>query len=212
MGCQDANDFIEKGQELYKKRENERAILNFLKAVELDPENIRAYRGLSTVYSVEGDTDRALEALRKINAIEKCHKKTETEKQKKNDENSHLLSEPVNELFMWSQRVKNRFKEQDIETIGDLVNKTDETFLKMKSFGKLCLQEVKDNLESIGLSTLEGKGKDKKSVYSCINCVNLKKAGETICCSEKMTKEGVYDSGSRTKIVPRCGFPCPEFK
>ena len=57
---------------------------------------------------------------------------------------------PVSELEL-SVRSANCLREARIQTIGDLVQKTDGEMLKYRNFGKKSLQEIKELLEGMGL-------------------------------------------------------------
>jgi len=61
------------------------------------------------------------------------------------------LNRSVDELFL-SVRAQNCLKGQDIKTIRDLVQRTEEEMLKTKNFGKTSLKEIKTVLASMSLS------------------------------------------------------------
>ena len=75
---------------------------------------------------------------------------TETEGEEKVYENPHLYRS-VNELEL-SVRSINCLQNAKIETIGDLVQKTEAEMLKTKNFGRKSLQEIKTVLASMGLT------------------------------------------------------------
>lgn len=74
----------------------------------------------------------------------------ETEEEEKPFENPHLYRS-VNELEL-SVRSINCLQNAKIETIGDLVQKTEAEMLKTKNFGRKSLQEIKTVLASMGLT------------------------------------------------------------
>lgn len=53
------------GKACRQLKEYEQALKYLLKAVELDPKNSRAYYELGTIYSLQDQKDKALEAYRK---------------------------------------------------------------------------------------------------------------------------------------------------
>ena len=74
----------------------------------------------------------------------------EIEEEEKPYENPHLYRS-VNELEL-SVRSINCLQNAKIETIGDLVQKTEAEMLKTKNFGRKSLQEIKTVLASMGLT------------------------------------------------------------
>jgi len=60
------------------------------------------------------------------------------------------LNKPVSELEL-SVRSANCLREAKIQTIEDLVKKTEQDMLKYRNFGKKSLSEIKGILESMGL-------------------------------------------------------------
>jgi len=82
------------------------------------------------------------DAIRPINEV--------IEIEEKNYENPHLYRS-VNELEL-SVRSINCLQNAKIDTIGDLVQKTEAEMLKTKNFGRKSLQEIKTVLASMGLT------------------------------------------------------------
>ena len=74
----------------------------------------------------------------------------EEKEEEKSYENPHLYRS-VNELEL-SVRSINCLQNAKIETIGDLVQKTEAEMLKTKNFGRKSLQEIKTVLASMGLT------------------------------------------------------------
>ncbi len=64
---------------------------------------------------------------------------------------SEILNRSVEELEL-SVRSYNCLKNANIQTIGDLVQKTEAEMLRTKNFGRKSLNEIKDILGSLGLS------------------------------------------------------------
>jgi len=69
-----------------------------------------------------------------------------------------ILEQSVEELEP-SVRVSKCFRALNINTIGDVIQKTEKEFLKMKNFGKKSLNEIKEKLKKLGLSLADEKGK-----------------------------------------------------
>src|SRR5512140_241645 len=64
---------------------------------------------------------------------------------------SELLAKPIEELDL-SVRSANCLKNANIRTLGDLVQRTEREMLSTKNFGRKSLDEIKDVLQSLGLS------------------------------------------------------------
>src|SRR2546430_1835712 len=62
-----------------------------------------------------------------------------------------VLSKPIEELDL-SVRSANCLKNANIRTLGDLVQRTEREMLSTKNFGRKSLDEIKDVLQSLGLS------------------------------------------------------------
>jgi DNA-directed RNA polymerase subunit alpha len=87
----------------------------------------------------ETATDEALAALREIN------------KPLVDPELQGKLNMPVQELDL-SVRANNCLESAKVQTVRDLVKKTESDLLKVRSFGKTSLREVKRKLADMGLS------------------------------------------------------------
>ncbi len=75
----------------------------------------------------------------------------ETEEQEVDEELTQKLSMPIQELEL-SVRASNCLESAKTETVGQLVRMTEADLLKIRSFGKTSLREIKRKLEDIGLS------------------------------------------------------------
>ena len=66
-----------------------------------------------------------------------------------------MLKIPVTD-FELSVRSRNCLQKMDIETLGDLIMKTEQELLSYKNFGETSLQEIKDMLAQKGLRLGQG--------------------------------------------------------
>ena len=66
-------------------------------------------------------------------------------------ERQRLLERPIEELGL-TVRSYNCLKRAGIDTVGELIRKTEEDMMKVRNLGKKSLQEVKDKLAELGLS------------------------------------------------------------
>ena len=80
--------------------------------------------------------------------IETGHRRRDDRKPEINNEN---LNRSVEELEL-SVRSYNCLKNANIQTIGELVQKTEAEMLKTKNFGRKSLNEIKEILAPMGLS------------------------------------------------------------
>ena len=82
-------------------------------------------------------------------------KNNDEEEQKDEDDNDNrmnsVLMKKIDEMEL-SVRSCNCLKAENINYIGDLVQKTETQMLNLPNFGKKSLNELKDNLKSLGLS------------------------------------------------------------
>jgi DNA-directed RNA polymerase subunit alpha len=77
--------------------------------------------------------------------------KSETEEEAMDEELAQKLNMPIQELEL-SVRASNCLESAKIQTVGELVKMTDADLLKIRSFGKTSLREIKRKLADIGLS------------------------------------------------------------
>ncbi len=88
---------------------------------------------------------------------EEAYVETEEQKQEVRADNSDVYGRKIEELEL-SVRSLNCLKRAKIETIGDLLKKTEEELLKIKNFGQKSLEEVKEKLrEKFGLEFRKGE-------------------------------------------------------
>jgi DNA-directed RNA polymerase subunit alpha len=73
------------------------------------------------------------------------------ETQEVDDEMVQKLNTPIQELEL-SVRAGNCLEAANIETVGDLVKMTESDLLKIRSFGKTSLREIRRKLADMGLS------------------------------------------------------------
>jgi DNA-directed RNA polymerase subunit alpha len=79
---------------------------------------------------------------------------TAVEEKPVDDELNQKFAMPIQELEL-SVRASNCLESAKIETVGDLVKMSDSELLKIRSFGKTSLREIKRKLADIGLSLNE---------------------------------------------------------
>ena len=67
------------------------------------------------------------------------------------DETSVLLKTPIEELEL-TVRSYNCLKREDVKTVGELVQKSEQDLLEIRNFGQKSIDEVKGKLDEMGLS------------------------------------------------------------
>ena len=83
--------------------------------------------------------------------LKKLKKKLYRRKQNEQDNINEVLVRSVEDLEL-SVRSANCLKNAGINTIGELVQKTEAEMLKTKNFGRKSLSEIKDILNEYGLT------------------------------------------------------------
>ena len=62
-----------------------------------------------------------------------------------------LFSRPIEDLAELSVRSRNSLQKENIQTLGELVQKTEDEMLSIENFGKKSLKEISDFLDEHGL-------------------------------------------------------------
>src|SRR5450759_1983309 len=83
--------------------------------------------------------------------FEEVAEQTEEVSERGMDKINEILNRSVEELEL-SVRSYNCLKNANIQSIGELVQKTEAEMLKTKNFGRKSLNEIKEILSSMGLS------------------------------------------------------------
>ncbi len=122
---------------LYEDRERySQAAFCFRRAIEVDPTNKRArlyFKDIEAAQDMFFDED----AVRQDNQVQ------------------HLLARPISD-FELSVRSRNCLDHLGLQTLGDLVNVSEQDLLKGRNFGETSLKEVRALLEANGLKVGQG--------------------------------------------------------
>ena len=62
-----------------------------------------------------------------------------------------LFGKPIEDLAELSVRSRNSLQKENIQTLGDLVQRSEDTMLEIENFGRKSLQEIEDFLKEHGL-------------------------------------------------------------
>ena len=87
----------------------------------------------------------------KIVAVQMAEAEDELEEEGVDEELARKLTIPIAELEL-SVRANNCLESEKIETVGQLVEMTEADLLKVRSFGRTSLREIKRKLADLGLS------------------------------------------------------------
>lgn len=75
------------------------------------------------------------------------------------DEDEKNLSNAISETEL-SKRCKNKLEKMGIETISDLVSKTEAELLEQQGFKQAYVDEIKNQLDKLGLTLYSGNDED----------------------------------------------------
>ena len=87
----------------------------------------------------------------------------------KQEEIQRLLAKPVSEMEL-SVRSSNCLRNAKIQSIGELVKKTETDMLKYRNFGRKSLTEIQDMIKKMGLSF----GMDIERAGKVLNIAKIK--------------------------------------
>jgi DNA-directed RNA polymerase subunit alpha len=120
---------------------------------------------LGTIYEDEGEFDLAVKCYEQVMKDYPSHKRArlfkrdaeasmnmfyDEDRERREDKRLQILRTPVTD-FELSVRSRNCLSKMKIETLGDLILKTESELLSYKNFGETSLQEIKSILASKGL-------------------------------------------------------------
>ncbi len=146
--------------------EDERAIEYYEQLRKGRPLHVNAMINLGILYDDRGDTEKAIECYRAVLEYHPNHERARLylrdahatlnmyydEEIVKREEKVHqLLSTPLGD-FQLSARSRNCLVKLGLLTLGDIVAKTEEELLGVENFGQSSLKEIKELLNSRGLS------------------------------------------------------------
>ena len=124
-----------------------------------------------------------------INFEEEIETGTSTSDDRKPEIHNENLNRSVEELEL-SVRSYNCLKNANIQTIGELVQKTEAEMLKTKNFGRKSLNEIKEILSSMGLSLgmkIDEHGNAVPGPTSNVRCPR-RLTGRTISCKNQVSR------------------------
>ena len=144
------------------------------------PSFTNALINLGVLYEDRGEYSKAMEVYREILGIDPNHPRArrflsdarasltmyyDEDLERTEDRRAQILNIPISD-FELSVRSRNCLAKMNIETLGDLIKKTEPELLSYKNFGETSLNEIKDILAQKGLRLGMGREEQKASVQS----------------------------------------------
>ena len=115
--------------------------------------------------------------------------------------NGRTLSSEDAKLYLFddlgvSQRWTNKFSEVGIETVGDLIGKTEDDLLRIDGIGAKAIEELRDGLEARGLLYIlepDEDEADSEDLSQLLNMVFSPDAGDDIMLGTAAPSKRTYD-------------------
>jgi len=145
--------------------DDDTARLAYERIVQVSPVAVDVLINLGTIYEDEGKYDLAVTCYETIlkeyprhprarlylrDALSSQNMFYDEDRERKEDKRMQILRTPVTD-FELSVRSRNCLAKMKIDTLGDLILKTESELLSYKNFGETSLQEIKSILASKGL-------------------------------------------------------------
>jgi DNA-directed RNA polymerase subunit alpha len=145
---------------------DERAMELYEKLAASKPADTHALLNLGVLYEDNGRFDDAIRCYRSVLTAFPNHRRArqylrdaegsltmrfDDDHERRPERGNFLLKMPITE-FELSVRARNCLAKMDIQTLGDLVAKTENELLSYKNFGETTLQEIRSLLSSRGLT------------------------------------------------------------
>ena len=142
-----------------------RAIELYRRLASLQPTYVNALLNLALLYEDHGRWNEAETCYRRVLHADPNHVRArvglrdvqasqsmyfDEDHERREDRRAQILRTPISE-FELSVRSRNCLAKMNIETLGDLVKKSEQELLAYKNFGETSLQEIKDILAQKGL-------------------------------------------------------------
>lgn len=140
--------------------EDDQAIELYSRCVNLKPAHVNALQNLALLYEDHGRYSEAEACYRRVLATDPRHVRAriglkdvlasqnmyyDEDHERREDRRAQVLRTPITE-FELSVRSRNCLAKMNIQTLGDLVRKSEQELLAYKNFGETSLQEIKDIL------------------------------------------------------------------
>jgi len=144
---------------------DDEAIEYYTRSISAGVPNMAAVMNLGILYEDQEDYEQAVKCYQMVTSIYPGHVRAEKyfedaraslemyydeEKERKEDKHSQILKIPVSD-FELSVRSRNCLAKMNIQTLGDLIKRTEAELLAFKNFGETSLMEIKEILSTKAL-------------------------------------------------------------
>jgi len=145
---------------------DEKAMEYYSRCIALSPAHANALQNLALLYEDHDRYPEAESCYRRVLLADPNHVRArvglkdvlasqsmyyDEDHERREDRRAQIMRTPISE-FELSVRSRNCLAKMDIQTLGDLVHKTETELLAYKNFGETSLQEIKDILAQKGLN------------------------------------------------------------
>ena len=145
---------------------DDKAMEYYARCIALDPAHANALQNLALLYEDHDRYQEAESCYRRVLAADPEHVRAriglkdvlssqsmyyDEDHQRREDRRVQVMCTPISE-FELSVRSRNCLAKMNIQSLGDLVHKTEVELLAYKNFGETSLQEIKDILAQKGLN------------------------------------------------------------
>ena len=146
--------------------EDDKAMEYYGRCIALNPAHVNALQNLALLYEDHDRYPEAESCYRRVLSNDPNHVRAciglkdvlssqsmyyDEDHERREDRRAQVMRTPISE-FELSVRSRNCLAKMDIQTLGDLVHKTETELLAYKNFGETSLQEIKDILAQKGLN------------------------------------------------------------
>ncbi|MCG3180271.1 MAG: DNA-directed RNA polymerase subunit alpha [Phycisphaerae bacterium] len=145
--------------------EDVEAIRHYRRCVQTQPAPVHALINLAVLYEDQGNYDLAIRCVQEVLKVDPNHRRArlflkdalagltqyyDEAQERARDKRTAVLEIPITD-FELSVRSRNCLKKMNINTLGDLLNVTENELLSYKNFGETSLNEIKAVLAQKGL-------------------------------------------------------------
>jgi len=145
--------------------DDDAAIALYERARRIRPTRVNVLLNLGVLYEDRGEFNRAAECYREVLAVYPDHARArgflrdadssrsmvvDEDMERNEDRRNQLLRTPISD-FELSVRSRNCLAKMNIQSLGDLIQRTEAELLSYKNFGETSLQEIKEILTGKGL-------------------------------------------------------------
>ncbi|MDF1701892.1 MAG: DNA-directed RNA polymerase subunit alpha C-terminal domain-containing protein [Planctomycetota bacterium] len=162
------------------KGNDDRAIELYARCIQLNPAHVNALQNLALLYEdaqrwqeaescyrrvLNADSNNVHARLGLKDVLASQNMFYDEDHERREDRRAQVLRTPITE-FELSVRSRNCLSKMNIQSLGDLVRKTEQELLAYKNFGETSLQEIKDILAQKNLRLGMGRDDDTAPLYT----------------------------------------------